>query len=106
VKIIVERSGGFAGIPTYSEIDGNDLPLKIVTTAKRLMVNEKSLALPLSATPKGAADHLTYKISIQDGPNRSVIECNQYTIQEDLKSLIRYVEKNSKNEKDTSIDIK
>ena len=53
----------------------------------------------MKSSPRGAADHYTYKISIQDGTNQNVIECNQYNIQDDLKSLIRYVEKNSKKGK-------
>jgi Emfourin len=99
VRIRVERSGGFAGIPISNEIDGKDLPLKIVTTARKLMATKKSSSVSLGATPKGAADHFTYKIFIQDGTNRSVIECNQYSMQEELKSLIRYVEKNSEKGK-------
>jgi hypothetical protein len=96
VKIRVERSGGFAGISTYSEIDGKDLPIKIMTTAKKILAKPKSSSLPLRAAPKGSADYFTYKILIQDGENCRVIECTQYSIQEELKSLVRYVEKTSK----------
>ena len=60
------------------------------------MLNSKSPTLPLKSTPRGAADHFTYKISIQDGANQSIIECNQYNIQDDLKSLIKYIETKSK----------
>jgi hypothetical protein len=99
VRIRVERSGGLAGIPISNEMDEKDLPSALIRTAKKIVENQKPTALPLKSTPRGAADHFTYKISIRDGANQSVIECNQYNIEDDLKSLVRYVEKNSKKGK-------
>jgi hypothetical protein len=98
VRIKVERSGGFTGISVTSEMDGKDLPSELMTTAKKIMARQKSSST-MKSTPKGAADHYTYKISIINGGSRSVIECNQYNIQDDLKSLVKYVEKNSKKDK-------
>ncbi len=95
MKIRVERSGGFAGIPISNEIDEKDLPIALIRTAKKIVEEQKS-ELPLKSTPRGAADHFTYKISIQDGAKESVVECNQYNIKDDLKSLVKYVERNSK----------
>jgi hypothetical protein len=68
----------------------------LVSAVKKIIIDKKSFSLSLKSTPRGAADHFTYKISIQDGANKSVIECNQYNIQDDLKMLIKYLEKNSK----------
>jgi Emfourin len=99
VRIKVERSGGFTGISVTSEMDGKDLPSDLMTTAKNIVARQKSSSLPMKSTPKGAADHYTYKISIINGGSRRVIECNQYNIQDDLKSLVKYVEKNSKKDK-------
>jgi len=99
VIIKVERNGGLAGIRTSTEIDAKDLPSSLITKVRKIMGNAESSSLPLKATPMGAADHYIYKISIQDGIPQRVIECNQYNIQDDLKSLIRYIEKNSKKGK-------
>lgn len=90
--IKVERSGGFAGIPVSNEIDANNLPSALVTKLKKIMENTNSSTLPIKDTPRGAADHYTYKISIQDGVNVKVIECNQFNIEDDLKSLVKYIE--------------
>jgi hypothetical protein len=97
VIIRVERSGGVAGIPFSKEVDTKDLPSRFMTTAKKIMLNSKSFTLPKSA-PMGAADHFSYKISIQDGKEQSVIECNQYNVQDDLNSLIKYIERKSNSE--------
>ena len=77
-------------------MDAKDLPPTLVDTLKKIMVNAKSYSSPLKSTPRGAADHFTYKILIKDGINQSVIECNEYNIHDELKSLIRYLERNSR----------
>ena len=38
------------------------------------------------------ADYLNYKITLEDGDRNSVIVCNQFDMDDDLSSLIRYVE--------------
>lgn len=94
--IKVERSGGFTGIRISREINVNDLPSTFILTAKKIMTDEKADSLPLKSLPRGAADHYTYKISISDGTQQKIIECDQFSIEDDLKSLVEYIEKNSK----------
>jgi hypothetical protein len=96
MRIRVERSGGLAGIQISNEMDAKDLPSEQLHTAKRIIEDKKPSSLSMKSSPRGAADHYTYKISIQDGANQRVIECNQYNIHDDLKSLVKYIERNSK----------
>jgi hypothetical protein len=96
VIIRVERSGGLAGIPISNEMDEKDLPSALIRTAKKIIEDKSVSSKSMKSSPKGAADHYSYKISIQDGANQNVIECNQFNIQDDLKSLVNYIEKNSK----------
>jgi hypothetical protein len=99
VKIRVERSGGMAGITISNEIDTKDLPSTLISTAKKIIEDEEVSNLSMKSSPRGAADHYIYKISIEDGADRKIIECNQYNIQDDLKSLVKYIERNSKVKK-------
>jgi hypothetical protein len=96
VIIKVERSGGVAGIRITSEMDARQLPPALATKVRKIMENSKLSELPLKVIPKGAADHYSYKISFAEGENQSIIECNQYNIKDELKSLIRYIERNAK----------
>jgi hypothetical protein len=98
VKIRVERSGGVTGVPLLNELDAKNLPSTLLATAKKVIKNKKLSSLPMRGTPKGSADLYCYKISIQDGVNRRVIECNEYTIQNDLRLLVEYIERNSKKQ--------
>ena len=96
MKIRIERSGGFAGIPLSNGMDAKDLPSELIRTAKKIVEDKNASSLSMKSPPKGAADHYTYKISIQDGKNFSEINCNDFNIEGDLKSLVKYIERNSK----------
>ena len=93
--IKVERSGGLTGIPISNEIDVKKLPSRLVNTAKNMMVDEKFPRLPMKRRPAGSADYFSYKISVENGTNRRIIECDEYNIQDDLKQLVKYIERNS-----------
>jgi hypothetical protein len=97
MKITVQKSGGFSGVSRYSEMYSDDLPSHLKKTLTNLVgKNEGSLG-SLKLVPKGAADYYSYKITLDDGSNQRVIECNEYDIQDNLKSLVTYVEKHKKN---------
>ena len=97
--IRIERSGGVTGLPSLNEIDSKDLPSHLLNALQKIMMNKKSPTVPLKGTPRGSADYYSYKILIQDGVNRKVIKCTEYDIQTELKSLVKYIESNSKNSK-------
>jgi hypothetical protein len=97
VKIRVERSGGLTGIMVRREMDADKLTSSLRNTAERLMVVTKSPILK-KAVPKGASDYLNYKITIEEGTKNRVIECNQFDMNESLRSLIKFIETNSKKE--------
>jgi hypothetical protein len=93
--IRVERSGGFAGVTKCSEMDYNDLPASMKTMLTRLISGDSESFTPLKSVPRGAADHYSYKITIDDGTTQRVIACNQYNIPNNLDSLVKCVEKGS-----------
>jgi hypothetical protein len=99
VIIKVERSGGLTGIPVLNEIDTKDLPSTLITIAKKIMGDKMSFTLSTEGIPRGGADYYSYKISVKDGVNEGAVECNEYNIRDDLKSLVKYVERNSKKDK-------
>lgn len=95
MKIKIEQSGGFAGIPFSKEIETDKLPPPIENTIKELL-DGKRRRIPKGLRSRGVADYLTYKITIQNGIKDHVVECNEYDMDNNMKSLIRYVKKNSK----------
>jgi len=61
VKVVVERSGGFAGIRRRGERDGNALSADQLAALKKLM---DAAAPPEKPAP--GADRFMYRIEIQD----------------------------------------
>jgi hypothetical protein len=96
VIIKIERSGGIAGMQTSTEMDSKDLPSILVSKVRNILENVNSSTPTLKMTPKPAADHYNYKISVQDGRFKKELECNEYNIPHDLKLLVKYIEKSSK----------
>lgn len=97
--IKVERSGGITGQIISNQLDTEKLSPSLVSILKGIIDNGKLSSLPLKKAPLGAADHYIYKITIQDGSKKRIIECNQYNISDDLKSLVNRVENNSSKKK-------
>ena len=94
--IKVERTGGLAGMSKYSEMDSDNLPSALKTVLNNLVNENKKVPNSVKLIPKGAADHFTYRITIDDGSNQRVIVCDQYGINDNLKTLVNYVEKHNK----------
>jgi hypothetical protein len=99
VIIKVERTGGFAGMSEYSQMNSDDLPASLKTALTKLINDNVKPSNSLKSVPKGSADHYSYRITVDDGANQRVIECNQYNIQDNLKSLVTYVEKHNRKRK-------
>ena len=90
--IKIERSGGITGMPFTTEFNSKELPGLLVNKVEKIIKDAKSSTLPLKRAPTGSADHYIYRISIQDGNDEKMIECDQYGLHDDLKSLIKYAE--------------
>jgi hypothetical protein len=96
MKITVEKSGGFAGIPSTNEIDADELPSSLEGTVRQLLHPKKLTVKQSLKQAKGAADYFNYKIIIQDGNKDRIIECNEIHMDSSLKSLISYIQKNAR----------
>jgi len=80
-------------------MNSDDLPGPMRKTLSKIVNGNSGSSRSIKSLPKGAADHYSYRITVDDGSNARVIECNQYNIKDNLKSLINYVEKHSSKAK-------
>jgi hypothetical protein len=60
MKLIVERSGGFAGMTRRGERDGSALSPEQLAAVRRLLES------PGTFPPNAGADRFTYRIEVQD----------------------------------------
>lgn len=98
MKIKLERSGGFAGITSSNELDTDKLPCSLQSTVKDLLEKKKLSLKEGLGKPKGFADYLNYRITIQDGKKDNVIELNEVDMDSTVKSLVSFIQKNSKKD--------
>jgi len=94
LKVKIERSGGFAGIISSSELITDKLPPSFEVTVRELLSPKKSLQSLNPGPRSGSADYLNYKITIQNGMKKRVLKCNELGMDSKLKSLVKYVENN------------
>lgn len=95
MKIKIERSGGVAGIALSSEMDANSLPPSLEGMVRDLLISKRPPLTKETRRTRGAADDLNYKITIQNGMKNHVIKCSELEMDNSVKSLVSYVEKNS-----------
>jgi hypothetical protein len=102
MKVLLERSGGFAGMMRSTYVDTKNLSPNEANELQKLI--EKSEFFELSSnssqqfsskSQKGAADYFTYKITIQNGDNEHSMEYNDVNIQPKFKRLVDFLVKHS-----------
>jgi hypothetical protein len=98
VKIKVERSGGIAGLTLSDQIETNQLPPFVAKIVHEIIKNPHTNSLHLKSVPPGSADYTTYKITIEHGTKKRIVECNQFNLRDDLRNLVNYVKRNSKKQ--------
>ena len=68
MKISVERSGGFTGIPVTTQVDGNQLDPNDLQDLQTLLDTAQFFELPAQIKKTGTgADRFQYVISVEDG---------------------------------------
>jgi hypothetical protein len=92
--IKIERSGGLTGIRLCKVLDTTKLPSSLQNKLTKMTESPRHSTLKNVAA--GASDHYVYKISIVDGSKQKTIECTEYDLSDDIKTLIKYAEKTSK----------
>lgn len=98
--IHVEQSGGFTGLNRRMEIDTEKIPKSDAIEIRKMiesyeMDKQRNESInELSKKPlKGAADYYNYEITIREGTKNQVIRCDEYSIHDNLKKLVNYVQK-------------
>jgi hypothetical protein len=102
--IHVEQSGGLTGINRRIEIDTEKIPKRDAIKIRKMIESyevdkqrnesrNESSKKPL----KGAADYYNYEITIREGTKNQVIRCDEFSVHENLKKLLKYVQKVKKS---------
>jgi hypothetical protein len=92
MKIVLERSGGFTGIPLVSALDLDKLPLADCEELEGLVRSAGFFDLPEKLpTPPGGVDRFQYRLTIDELERKHTVEMGDDGIPEELQELIRRV---------------
>jgi hypothetical protein len=92
MKIQLERSGGFTGIPSRSSIDTDLLAPEERKALLDLVEAAHFFELPAKIPPAAVgADRFSYKLSIESGGQSHTVEFNEANTPQQLSPLIKQV---------------
>lgn len=74
-------------------MDSKNLPSSLVTKIKKIIKDFNPQKQPLKIASRGAADHYNYKFIFGEGKTERKIECTQYYLHNDLRSLLKHIDK-------------
>ena len=87
MKLVIERSGGFAGLKRRSERDGQDLSPE-QRAALDQVVKEYAAPGAQPATQDPGADRFTYQLEIQDENGTKSITLPESKMPSELKGIV------------------
>jgi hypothetical protein len=95
VRIILKRSGGFAGIQTAASLDLEKLPEKKAAEARLLIEKSKFFDLPKTVRAKRPEpDRFQFDVTIEDGDRSHTVSIAEEAASKDLKLLLSWLRKN------------
>lgn len=94
MKVFLERSGGFTGIPVTRLVDVADLPQSEADQLRQLVKSADFFNYPTVITAENSLpDRFQYQIAVEDGDQKHSVTVGETVIPDKLKSLIDFVMK-------------
>lgn len=96
MHVILNSEGGFAFIPGIRrtfEVETSQLPAERAAHLKHLVKAAHFFDLPprMDSVPKGAADYLRFKLTIQDGERKHAIHTTELVEHRELAALLEAI---------------
>jgi hypothetical protein len=92
MKIIFERSGGFAGLRLNAAFDTEALPTETADALRRLVEDADFFALPaIIAGNPAAADLYQYVVTVEDDTGSHTVTASEDAASDALRQLIQYL---------------
>jgi hypothetical protein len=94
IRVCLQRSGGFTGIPITTVVDTASLPSAAAEQLRQLIESADFLHLPPVITAGNALpDRFQYHIAIEDDEQKHSVTVGEAAISDKLKTLIDFVVK-------------
>jgi hypothetical protein len=92
MKILFERTGGFAGRKLQGTLDSSDLPPTQVHQLKDLLKKSRFFELPAELDlPSPGADQFNYKVTVENENGRHTVEASDGAIPGKMRPLLDFL---------------
>jgi hypothetical protein len=92
MRILFERTGGFAALKLKRTLDSSELPAGEVQRLDRMLKASRFFELPPrleSSTP--GADRFHYKLTVESDQGLRTVEASETAVTDDLRTLIEWL---------------
>jgi hypothetical protein len=94
IRVCLQRSGGFTGIPIITMVDTANLPSVEAEQLRQLIKSADFLNLPpVISTGNALPDRFQYQIAVEDNNKKHSITVSESVIPDKLRPLIDFVMK-------------
>ena len=91
MRVVIQQSGGFTGIPVTSEVDAESLSSEETEKLRQLMDSAGFFDLPTSIPGTVYPDQLEYRVSVEANGRRHQVTVSESSLSVHLKALIDWV---------------
>ena len=92
MRILFERTGGFAAIKLQRALDSSDLPPGEVKRLDRMLKKSRFFDLPPRLeSPTPSVDRFHYKLTVESDQGMRTVEASDASIPDDLRPLIDWL---------------
>jgi len=101
MNIYFQSSGGFAGINSRIELDTSSMSSNDAMRIQELINNSNFFSLPSESPPPkaGAADYISYKITVETDERKHTVRTNDIVMPPQLEPLISFLQEKAESVK-------
>jgi hypothetical protein len=99
MKILFERSGGFAGIGVHTAVDTDELPPQEADPLKEMVYGANFFELPRELPANQGTDRFNYRVTVEDGDREHTVQLNGGAVPDDLQPLLQHLTRLARTKK-------
>ncbi len=97
MRVLFERSGGFAGIRLQLSLDVDSLPAEDASRLKSLLARSRFFELPEKLTSAGIhPDRFTYRVTVESDQGVQSVEAPESAVPREMRPLLEWLTQNSR----------
>jgi hypothetical protein len=98
MRIVFERTGGFAGTRLRTSVDLESLPAQDALQVRSLLEDSRFFELPGRLVSSGAKpDRFTYRVTVESENGTHIVEASESAVPNEMRPLLDWLSRNSRS---------